>query len=155
PHDVHDWDSTQVPVLVDGEVRGKRRKLVLFANRNTFYYVLDRETGEFLSGRPFAKQTWAKGLDDQGKPIRLPNTFPTVEGTKVYPNVPGATNWFSPSYSPRTNLFYVAVREEGGVYYMGEAEYKPGNLFNAGGSRKIPGEEAYGAIRALKPTTGE
>lgn len=155
PHDVHDWDSTEVPVLVDGVVRGEKRKLVLFANRNTFYYVLDRQSGQFLAGKQFAKQTWAKGLDDAGRPIRLPNTSPTVEGTKVYPSVPGGTNWFSPSYSPVANLFYVAARDEGGIYHMGEAEYKPGAQFNAGGFRNIPGEEPTGAIRALRPFTGE
>jgi alcohol dehydrogenase (cytochrome c) len=155
PHDVHDWDSTEVPVLVDGEVRGQKRKLVLFANRNAFYYVLDRQSGQFLSARPFARQTWAKGIDDHGRPIRLPNTSPTVEGTKVYPSVPGATNWFSPSYSPAANLFYVAARDEGGIYHMGEAVYKAGAQFNAGGFRNIPGEEPSGAIRALRPFTGE
>lgn len=155
PHDVHDWDSTQVPVLVDGVVRGQKRKLVLFGNRNGFYYVLDRATGQFLTGRPYVKQTWAKGLDDSGKPILLPNAEPTVEGTKVYPSVPGGTNWFSPSYSPKTDLYYVAAREEGSIYYEGEAEYKAGALFNGGGERNIPGEEPWGAIRALRPGTGE
>jgi alcohol dehydrogenase (cytochrome c) len=155
PHDVHDWDSTEVPVLVDGEVRGQRRKLVLFANRNAFYYVLDRQTGQFLVGKQFAKQTWAKGLDDSGRPIRLPNTTPTVEGTTVYPSVPGATNWFSPSYSPAANLFFVAARDEGGIYHKGEAIYKAGAQYNAGGFRNIPGEEPVGAIRALRPFTGE
>ena len=111
PHDVHDWDATQVPVLVDAVFRGKRRKLILFANRNGFYYVLDRQTGEFLTGTPFIKQTWAKGLDEKGRPIRLPNTFPTAEGTLVYPHVGGGTNWFSPSYNPATKLFYVAAQE--------------------------------------------
>ncbi|MBI3666988.1 MAG: PQQ-binding-like beta-propeller repeat protein, partial [Acidobacteria bacterium] len=90
-----------------------------------------------------------------GRPIRLPNTFPTVEGTKVYPSVPGGTNWFSPTYSPQTDLFYVATREQGGIFYMGEADYKPGRRFDAGGFRSIPGEERYGAVRALKPATGE
>jgi alcohol dehydrogenase (cytochrome c) len=155
PHDVHDWDSTEVPVLAEGTVRGEKRKLVLFGNRNGFYYVLDRQNGQFLAGRPYVRISWAKGLDDSGKPVRLPNTFPTEQGTKVYPSVPGGTNWFSPSYSPQTNLFYVAAREEGAIYYQGEAEYKAGSLFNAGGSRQIPGEEPWGAIRALKPTTGE
>lgn len=155
PHDVHDWDSTETPVLVNDIIRGQARKLVLMANRNAFYYVLDRQTGEFLQGKAYAKQTWAKGLDDRGKPILVANMGPTEEGTKVYPSVPGATNWFTPSYSPKTKLFYVAVREEGGFYYRGEATYKPGSLFNGGGSRDIPGEEAYGAIRALKPLTGD
>ncbi len=155
PHDVHDWDSTEVPVLADSVVRGEKRKVVLFGNRNGFYYVLDRKTGQFLVGKSYVRQTWAKGLDDSGKPVRLPGTFPTVEGTKVYPSVPGGTNWFSPSYSPMTSLYYVAAREEGALYYQGEAEYKAGSLFNAGGSHEIPGEEGWGAIRALKPATGE
>ncbi|HKW98547.1 MAG TPA: PQQ-dependent dehydrogenase, methanol/ethanol family [Bryobacteraceae bacterium] len=152
PHDVHDWDSTEVPVLASATIRGRERKVILFANRNAFYYVLDRETGEFLHGGPYAKQTWATGLDDRGRPMLVPGMEPSDEGTKVYPNVGGATNWFSPSYSPLTRLFYVATREHGGIYYKGEAEYRAGDLFNGGGSRDIPNEIAYGAIRALKPT---
>lgn len=152
PHDVHDWDSTEVPVLASATIRGRERKVILFANRNAFYYVLDRETGEFLHGGPFAKQTWAKGLDDRGRPVLIPNMEPSDEGAKVYPSVGGATNWFSPSYSPLTRLFYVAARERGGIYYKGEAEYKAGDLFNGGGFREIPNEPVYGAIRALKPT---
>ncbi len=155
PHDVHDWDATEVPVLIDGTVRGQKRKLVLFANRNAFYYVLDRETGEFLLGKPYAKQTWAKGLDDSGRPMRLPNTAPTLEGTLVYPAVPGATNWFSPSYSPADHLFYVNVTEMGHIYHMGEAIFKAGSRYSAGGARRIPGEEPYAEIRAFVPETAE
>jgi alcohol dehydrogenase (cytochrome c) len=155
PHDVHDWDSTEVPVLVEGVVRGQKRKLVLFANRNAFYYVLDRESGQFLAGKEFSKQTWAEGLDDRGRPIRRPNTAPTVEGTTVYPSVPGATNWWSPSYHPQLSALFVAARIEGGVYHKGDAEYKQGAQFNAGGFRPLPGEEPYGAIRALSSTTGD
>jgi alcohol dehydrogenase (cytochrome c) len=155
PHDVHDWDATQVPVLMDGMIRGKKRKLVVTANRNAFYYVLDRETGEYLHSKPYVKQTWATGIDDKGRPIRVPNTSPTVEGTVVYPAVPGGTNWFSPSYSPLANLFYVATHESGGVYFKGETDYKPGALFNGGGFRGVPREEPRGAIRALNPLTGQ
>jgi alcohol dehydrogenase (cytochrome c) len=155
PHDIHDWDATEVPVLIDGRFRGQPRKLVAMANRNAFFYLLDRTTGEFLLGKPYVKQTWAKGLDEAGRPIRLPRTEPTVEGTAVYPGVYGATNWFSPSYSPQTRLFYVAVREQGAVYYKGEAEYRAGARFDAGGFRNIPGDAAYGAVRALRPETGE
>jgi alcohol dehydrogenase (cytochrome c) len=154
PHDVHDWDAVQVPVLAEGVVRGEKRKLVLFANRNAFYYVLDRQNGKFLQGKQFVRQTWAKALDDSGRPVRIPNMFPSIEGTTVYPSVPGATNWFSPSYSPQTNLFYVSSREQGAIYFMGEAEYRAGSLFHGGGERNIPGEEGFGAIRALEPTTG-
>ena len=155
PHDDHDWDSVQVPVLVDATFRGQPRKLVLFGNRNGFYYVVDRQSGKYLASRALSKQTWAKGIDDAGRPMVLPNVSPSVEGTKVYPTVAGSTNWFSPSYSPKTGLFYVAVREEGGIYYEGEAEYKAGAIFNAGGFRSVPGEEPWGAVRALKPQTGE
>jgi alcohol dehydrogenase (cytochrome c) len=130
------------------------RKLVAMANRNAFYYLLDRETGEFLVGIPYAKQTWAKGLDAKGRPIVLPNTEPTTEGNLVWPSLQGATNWFSPSFSPVTKLFYVSVREMGAYYYKGEAEYKPGSSFTAGGERAIDGDQAYGAIRALEAETG-
>jgi alcohol dehydrogenase (cytochrome c) len=154
PHDVHDWDATEVPVLVDGEFRGERRKMVLFANRNAFYYVLDRSTGKFLLGKPYAKQTWAKGLDDSGRPVRNPGTFPTLEGNKVWPSVSGANNWYSPSYSPQTGLLYVATRESGSTYYIGDPEYKEGEQFNGGGFRSVPGGDEYGAIRAFEPSSG-
>ena len=155
PHDVFDLDSTEVPVLFDGMFRGRERKLVLFANRNAFYYVLDRENGKFLHGRPYAKQTWAKQLDDSGRPVPISGIEPTEEGLKVYPHSAGGTNWYSPSYSPKNNLFYVAARESAALFFKGEADYKPGAEFNGGGMRNVPGDPGYGAIRALEPTTGE
>ena len=155
PHDVHDWDSNQIPVLIDANWQGRPRKLVAMANRNAFYYLLDRVTGEFLLGEPYAKQTWAKGLDAKGRPIVLPNTEPTVEGNMVWPSLQGATNWHSPSYSPLTKMFYVAAREMGAYYYKGEAEYKPGTFFAGGGERVLDGDKAYGAVRALDVTTGK
>ena len=142
-------------LLIDAEFRGRQRKLLLFPNRNAFYSVLDRVSGQFLLGKPYAKQTWAKGLDDSGRPIRIPGTSPTVEGTPVWPSVAGANNWYSPSYSPATRLLYVAVREAGSIYYFGSADYKPGEQFNGGGFRSIPGEEEWGALRAFHPTTGD
>ncbi|HTS67047.1 MAG TPA: PQQ-dependent dehydrogenase, methanol/ethanol family [Candidatus Acidoferrales bacterium] len=155
PHDSHDWDSTHVPVLFEGDVRGTRRKLVAVANRNAFYYVLDRTTGEFLAGRPYAKQTWAKGLDDRGRPIVIPGTEPSVEGTLVWPNLNGATVWFSPAFSPQTELMYVAVREIASVYFKRKAEYEPGTFFAGGGEARANGEKASGAIRALEGATGK
>jgi alcohol dehydrogenase (cytochrome c) len=155
PHDTHDWDANEVPVLASAAIRGLERRVILFANRNAFYYVLDRSTGEFLHGRAFANQSWTKGLDDKGRAVPLPNVEPSEEGTKVYPSLNGATNWQSPAYNPNTGLFYVAVREQGGLYYKGEADYQPGSLFNGGGFSKIPHERCYGAIRALQPASGE
>jgi alcohol dehydrogenase (cytochrome c) len=155
PHDTHDWDSTHVPVLFEGEVRGVKRKLVAVANRNAFFYVLDRSSGEFITGRAYGKQTWSNGLDDRGRPMVIPNMEPSAEGTMAWPNLNGATVWFSPSYSPKTNLFYVSVREIGSIYYKREADYKPGTFFAGGGEAGIPKDEKTGAIRALEVGTGK
>ena len=94
PHDEHDWDAIQVPILADLQMGGEPRKVMMWANRNAFYYTLDRETGEFLVGTPFAKQTWAEGLDSNGRPIRIPDTFPTPEGTLV-----SRRSWAAPTGS--------------------------------------------------------
>ncbi len=154
PHDVHDWDANQIPVLLEMEIEGRRRKLVAMANRNGFYYLLDRKTGKFLHGTPYAKQTWAEGLDADGRPILIPDKAPTPEGNFVYPSLQGSTNWASPAYSPLTRLFYVSVREMGAYYFKGEAIYKPGTLFVGGGERRLE-DEAWGAVRALDATTGK
>jgi alcohol dehydrogenase (cytochrome c) len=154
PHDTHDWDSAHVPVLFDVAVRGMPRKLIAVADRNAFYYVLDRTTGAFVAGRAYAKQTWASGLDNQGRAVKLPGIEPTEEGTLLWPNSNGATLWFSPSFSPVTDLFYVAVREVGAKYYKREAEYKPGSPFGGGGEDTIPIDEQSGAIRALDAASG-
>ena len=155
PHDTHDWDSTHVPVLFEAEIRGKARKLVAIANRNAFYYVLDRESGEFIAGKAYARQTWAKGLDDSGRPVVIPGNEPSEKGTRVYPNLNGATVWFSPSYNPSLGLFYIAVREIGATYFKGEAAYQPGTFFAGGGEQQLPHDDAFGAIRALEATTGK
>ena len=168
PHDEFDYDSTQVPVLTDLEWRGRMRKVMLWANRNGFWYVLDRSTGEFLQGKPFVRVNWAEGIDEKGVPRRVLHATP--EGTLVYPNNQGATNWYSPSYSPRTGLFYIPTwMDTSSTYTKGAAEYKPGNLYvgrfptmAVPALRTGPGpvnqrlpEEAWGAIQAFDPKTGE
>lgn len=155
PHDVHDWDANQTPVLIEGKVKGKQRKLLATANRNAFYYLLDRETGEYLQAVPFAKQTWAKGIDKKGRPELLPDTEPSKEGTLVFPSLQGATNWFSPSYSRQTGYFYVAAREMGSYFFKTDVEYKEGEFFLGGGEQALMGDEAKGHIKALDATTGE
>ena len=154
PHDTHDWDANQIPVLVDGEFDGRARALVVTANRNGFFYVLDRTTGEYLLGAQYARQTWAKGLDDRGRPIVIPNMEPSEQGTLVYPSLQGSTNWSSPSYSPATGLLYVPVREMGSIYFKSPVEYRPGTYFT-GGSEKALDEEAWGAVRAIEVATGK
>ena len=155
PHDSHDYDSTEVPMLVDGMVRGQARKLVAFANRNAFYYLLDRTTGEFISAKPYAKFTWTKGIDDSGRPQTDSSMEPSDKGTLVWPSLYGATNWFSPSYSPATKLVYISVREQSSYFYKTEAEYQKGAPFTGGGERPVGGAKAAGAVRALDAFTGE
>ncbi len=155
PHDVHDWDAIQIPVLTDLEVDGRVRKVMMWANRNAFFYVIDRETGEYLSGTPFAKQTWAEGLDENGRPIRRPNTFPTPEGVLVAPDASGGTNWQSPAYSPRTELFYVMAFDGEAEFYIRDEEYIDGERFTGGGQqRMLPIDSYTSAVRAIDPRTG-
>ncbi len=155
PHDTHDWDANQIPVLIDATFEGRPRQLVVTANRNGFYYVLDRVSGEFLHGTPYAKQTWASGLDSSGRPVVRPGTEPSEKGTLVWPSLQGSTNWISPAYSPGTGLFYVPVREMGSIYFKGEAEYEPGVYFLGGGEAQPPDQEAWGAVRALDALSGD
>jgi alcohol dehydrogenase (cytochrome c) len=169
PHDVFDYDSVQIPVLADIAWQGRTRKVMLWANRNGFFYVLDRTNGEFLLGKPFEKVTWASGLDAKGRPILVPGASPTPDGMKIYPGVQGATNWYSPSFSPRTGLFYIPTWVN---YYSTftkfELNYEPGQRFTGGTPRSVvPGvrnvgvintrkeEDGSGAIRAMDPQTGE
>jgi alcohol dehydrogenase (cytochrome c) len=155
PHDVHDWDATETPVLIDAEFRGRPRKLLIQANRNSFFYVLDREKGEFLLGKPFAYQTWAKGLDDRGRPIVLPDTDPTPKGTYVCPDATGGTNWAAPSYDPLTGLFFVPVREGCATYTRETITPKAGDPFTGGDPQEDHKRGAPGAVRAIDPMTGE
>ncbi len=155
PHDTHDWDAAQVPVLVDSEWHGQLRKLIYWAHRGGFFYVLDRQTGEFLMGKPFAKQTWTKGLDDSGHPVLLPDIDPSPQGTYIWPGVQGATNWYSPSYHPGTKLFYLSYWENRSVYRKGEQAYSPGNRYIGSVPMiDLPEDPGNGGIRALDPKTG-
>jgi len=155
PHDVFDWDATEVVVLFDGNFAGKRQRLLAQANRNGFFYLLDAETGHFLLAKPFAKQTWADGIDSSGRPVVNPEAHPTERGTVVYPSVGGATNWESPSYSPLTNLFYVSALDWGGIFYEGHNEYHPGELFPGGATQFFTNVRPQAAVRALNAVTGE
>jgi alcohol dehydrogenase (cytochrome c) len=173
PHDVWDYDSVQVPVLADmnwtdRDGRTQPRKVMLWANRNGFFYALDRTNGQFLVGRPFVKVTWATGLDEAGRPMRVSGMEPTEAGTKVYPSLTGGTNWYSPSYSPRTGLFYIPTWEDAyaNITKLDDG-FTEGKMFTGGSFRtSVPGlrggqvrksgsEEGYGLVRAIDPKTGE
>jgi len=174
PNDAYDYDSVQVPVLADLMWKGSLTKAMLWGNRNGNFYVLDRETGKFLSGTPFVKVTWMNGFDEGGRPIQTPQPA----GMPTYPGVQGGTNWYSPSYSPRTGLFYLSAWENyGSVYRKEPVEYEPGRRFNGGAGATVkpvpdapvmPGAAAArpsintwtnlvgnGAVIAIDPKTGQ
>ena len=167
PHDVWDLDSTQVPILADinwtdKNGQTKPRKVMMWGNRNGFFYTLDRTSGEFLQGKPFTDVTWASGLDEKGRPMRINAAEPTAEGVHIYKN---GTNWFPPAYSPRTGLFYLSIWEDVKVTYTKKEDTFGEGRFFAGGGFKTsvpirPGltrnsdEQGYGVIRALDPQTG-
>ncbi|MCW5979406.1 MAG: PQQ-dependent dehydrogenase, methanol/ethanol family [Bryobacteraceae bacterium] len=157
PHDVHDWDAVEIPVLMDAPFDGKPRKLLAQANRNGFYYVLDRADGQFLLGTPFIKQlNWATGLTPEGRPIRAPGIVPSLEGTRTCPPTAGATNWHSPAFNPDTGLFYVVATEGCGINYKARDTFRPGGFpFMATGYIEDPEEPWQMYVRALELTTGK
>ena len=156
PHDLHDWDATETPMLIDTNFRGRPRKLLAQANRNGFFYVLDRVTGEFLMGEPFVKKlNWASGIGPNGRPKLLPGQEPTPQGTKTCPSMGGATNWMSTAFNPTTGLFYVMALEACNIYIKSSAWWEPGQSFYGGGARRVPGETGQKFLRAIDVQTGE
>ena len=166
PHDEFDFDSTQVPVLADIEWQGKPRKVMMWANRNGVFYVLDRATGEFLLGKPFVKVTWMNGFDAKGRPNRAVQT--STSGVLVYPGNQGGTNWYNPAFNPRTGLFYIPTWEEtSSTFTKREQEFKAGTVYGGGGMTTAAGltplptytrtedEGYYGSIKAIDPKTGD
>jgi len=172
PNDGYDYDSVQVPVLADMVWRGEPKKVMMWANRNGYFYVLDRVTGLFLEGKPFVTVNWSSGLDENGRPIPTPQP----EGMPTYPGNQGGTNWYPPSYSPRTGLFYFSAWENyATIYRAEESEYVPGQAFLGGGfSVLAPSPDAptigigrtnpinnwtdevgYASLKAMDPQTGE
>ncbi len=181
PHDVYDYDSVQVPVLADITFQGAPLKAMLWANRNGNFYVLNRETGKFMLGKPFVKVNWMSGFDANGRPVQTPQP----PGMPTYPAVQGGSNWYSPSYSPRTKLMYVSSWQEQGMLFGGvPVVYKEGGRGFGGGNlspfvptpgaptRAIPGAPGvpnlrrgpvnnwtdaagHGAVLAIDPSTGE
>jgi PQQ-dependent dehydrogenase (methanol/ethanol family) len=164
PHDLHDWDAIQPPVLVDARFKGRERKLLLHADRNGFFYVLDRTNGELLLAKPFVKKlTWATGIDAKGRPILAPGNVPTPEGTATCPDIRGAANWMSTAYNPSTGFYYVIAIENCGVYRStdfgggkGEAGDGPRRFDRGGNFFVVPGAEPPKRyLRAIDIQTGK
>ena len=142
PHDLHDWDATETPMLVDARYRGRARKLLLQANRNGFFYVLDRTNGEFLGASPFVH-----GLTSASEP--------TPAGARACPSMDGATNWMSTAFDPGKRLFYLMALEKCSVFSKSSAVWKAGESYYGGGAREAPGDRPRQYLRALDLETGK
>jgi alcohol dehydrogenase (cytochrome c) len=149
PHDTHDWDAAEVPVLVDGEFNGQPRKMVMQASRNGYFFVLDRTNGKSLLTKPFAAVNWSKGVDEQGRPIPNPEKEPSRSGVLLAPDEGGATNFWPPSFDPKTGLFLVNAKDGYGIYF-----FKPedGAYGWAGADYGLTGR---GSLRAIDYKTGK
>lgn len=144
PHDTHDWDNVETPVLFDGEINGQKRKLVAIASRNGYFFVLDRTTGKNIVAQPFIDLNWSKGVDSRGEPIPDPAKEPKVDGTLVIPSSGGATNWPPPSFNPETGLFYVSTAPSFAVYYLTDTSKRPEGY--GGRDTELWGESTLTAI---------
>jgi alcohol dehydrogenase (cytochrome c) len=155
PHDLYDYDANETPVLLDLKENGAVRHLIVEANRNGFFYVLDRTNGKFLHANSFVeKLTWATGIDNSGRPI-LTGKIPTADGTLICPSIEGATNWFSPSYNPATNLFYVMALENCNIFFAHPQTFEKGQTYYATGTNQPPGEHAQKILLALSVPDGK
>jgi len=154
PGDSHDWDATEDVLLVDRPFHGQNRKLLLQADRNGIFYVLDRTSGKFLQGTPFVKQTWNAGFDESGRPKIIPGTDASLEGTVVYPSGGGANNWRSPSYDPTTGWMYIVFTDAGQRFVRAPEEYEAGKQYWSGRGTPVQGEVATAGVMAIDPDTG-
>ena len=152
-HDEHDWDATQVPVIID-TAGGKH--LIAQANRNGFFYVIDRATGKLLSANVYGKTAWSDAKDTEGRPVANQNASPTLEGHTVCPGALGTTNFMAPTYDPQTGLFYVTARDQCDIFSTAPQPYEAGHAYY--GSAYFPSEEAKpyrGFLKAIDPATGQ
>jgi alcohol dehydrogenase (cytochrome c) len=154
PHDTHDWDAAQTPIIVDGEFKGKPRKLLLDASRNGYFFVLDRVTGEHLLTVPYANSlNWATGIDRLGRPVRDPEKDASPGGALVSPDSDGIVNWQPPTYDPQTGLFYVVTDEDYSVFYRTEPNLKAMQGLNGIQEQRVASAGKY--ITAIDYKTGK
>jgi alcohol dehydrogenase (cytochrome c) len=155
PHDLWDWDTTETPLIIDANWEGRPRKLLVQGNRNGFFYVFDRTDGKLLLAKQFIKDlTWAKGIGSDGRPILVPGQEPSAAGTHVCPSQDGATNWYSPSFNPALNLFFMQTNEKCSVYTKRNDEFALGRDFLGGAQRVDADPKPRRILRALDLQTG-
>jgi alcohol dehydrogenase (cytochrome c) len=161
PNDTHDWDSTEDTILVDRVWHGQPRKLLLHADRNGVFYVLDRVTGKMLSATPFVRTSWVKEWDANGRPIPLEGSRANTEGVSVYPSLGGGTNFQAPSYSAKTGWYYLVYHDSPGNFSAAPQAYEAGRQYqgrgNGGGFGAPPAGTAPNTqgVMAIDPETGK
>jgi alcohol dehydrogenase (cytochrome c) len=156
PHDLNDWDAVQTVVAANAVVRGEKRRVLLQANRNGFFYVLDRSNGKILLAKPFVTEmNWATAIGSDGRPERRSGMEPSIQGTKVCPSVVGATNWMSPAFSPETGLYYVMALEHCSVFTKSAVWFEPGKSFYGGATQTVPGSAGKKYLRAIDVESGK
>jgi alcohol dehydrogenase (cytochrome c) len=154
PHDVHDWDAVADPVLVEATVNGKKIKALAQANRNGFYYLLDRATGKFITAKAYTKVNWADGIGADGRPNLIANREPTPEGNMVCPGIGGGHNWTATAYSPQTGLYYFGSTDGCQLFNVEKQEYVEGQQYQAGDAVGVPNDPSSGSVNAVDPATG-
>ena len=155
PHDLHDWDAIADPVLIDAEVDGTPTKLLIQANRNGYFYALDRRDGKFLFASPFTEISWADGIGGDGRPILIPANEPTDEGTRTCPGMGGGHNWHPTTYSPLTKLYYFNTGDGCQIYHKSTQEFVEGEFYLASAMESLPVEPRSGSIVAMDPSNGK
>ncbi len=156
PHDTHDWDAQEPLALIDAEWQGEPRKLLVQANRNGFFYVLDRVNGELLLAKPFINnQNWAEGIDSNGRPILKELPVTATGETYVCPGLVGATNWYSTGYIAETGLYYVQALEACNLYSERDQEWRQLQSYMGGVARNVPGETEQRFVRAIDIQSGD
>ncbi len=156
PHDIHDWDAQEPPVLIDTEWQGVQRKLLIQANRNGFFYILDRTDGELLLAKQFLENlNWAEGIGEDGRPILVDLPLTPTGETYVCPGFQGGANWYSTSYNPNTGLYYFQALERCNLFAKRDMEWMAGSGFMGGTARQAPGEGFEKSVRAIDIQTGE
>jgi alcohol dehydrogenase (cytochrome c) len=155
PADDHDWDAAQQPVLAEIPWEGKSRAVVLMANRNGFFYVLDRATGAFLLAKPFVKQTWNEGFDPAGRPMMRKDAHPTRTGRIVWPNVGGGTSWWPPSFDARRLLLFVSTVDGASIYFKSDGEGNRNDPIVGSTTQPAGNTPISVAIKAIDVRTGD
>jgi PQQ-dependent dehydrogenase (methanol/ethanol family) len=158
PGDTHDWDANEDLILTDRTIDGQPRKLIMQADRNGMFYVLDRTNGKFLFANPYVKQNWNRGFRPDGIPILEPGWQASPKGIVVYPTGVGGSNWQSPSYNPASSWLYVVARDHGQGYRSAPVTYEAGRQYIGGEPYPAPdagGEEGKNGVLAIDTTTGD